>query len=135
MDFSGRLGLCAKDAKGIAKKATTINPTIFFIIHFPPIDNNAGSPSRVPYVRNAIGGLYVVNSRYSFSCELTQITPAVVTGAAKDWINCYRGLKVVSQALLRFSFTPEPEKGLYDGSSGSVASGYVVSASALLIGG
>ena len=34
MDFSGLLGLCAKDAKGTARKATTIKANIFFIIHF-----------------------------------------------------------------------------------------------------
>ena len=79
--------------------------------------------------------MYVVNSLCSFSCEINTNYSCGCNRAAKDRINCYRGLKVVSQALLRFSFTPEPEKGLYDGSSGSVASGYVVSASALLIGG
>jgi len=44
-----------------------------------------------------------------FHAKLTQITPEGVTGAAKDRINCYRGLKVVSQALLRFSLRREPE--------------------------
>jgi len=44
-----------------------------------------------------------------FHAKLTQITPEGVTGAAKDRINCYRGLKVVSQALLRFSLPREWE--------------------------
>ena len=45
-----------------------------------------------------------------FHAKLTQITPAVVIGAAKDRINCYRGLKVVSQALLRFSLRQSRKK-------------------------
>jgi hypothetical protein len=53
MDFSGVLGLCAKAAKGTAKKATTINTNIFSIIHFPPIDINVGSPSRDLFYRIA----------------------------------------------------------------------------------
>src|SRR5262249_26459123 len=79
----------------------------FFHHTFSPFDNNAGSPSRVSCVKNAIGGLYVVNSLYAFSCE---INTNYVCGCIcinlrgeDSRINCYQGLKVVSQPLLRFS--------------------------------
>ena len=42
-----------------------------------------------------------------FHTKLTQITPAVVIRRGEDRINCYRGLKVVSQPLLRFSLPRE----------------------------
>src|SRR6266478_3395283 len=122
MDFSGLLGLCAKDAKGTAKKARTINATIFFIIHFPPIDNNAGSPSRVPYVKNAIGALKVVNSRYSFSCEINTNYSCSCNRSGEDRLDCYRGLKIVCQPLLRFSLRREWKQELYDGSRAPRAS-------------
>src|SRR5262245_7539061 len=111
MDFSGLLGLWAKDTKGTAKKARTTNANTFFIIHFLLFDNNAGSRSRVSCVKNAIGGLYVVNSLYAFSCE---INTNYVCGCIcidlrgeDSRINCSKGLKVVSQPLYVF---PYPER-------------------------
>src|SRR5678815_4596567 len=44
-------GLWAKDAKGTAKKATTINGNIFFII-FPPFVNDAGNPPPGTFLRD-----------------------------------------------------------------------------------
>ena len=65
-----------------------------------------------------------------FHAKLTQITPAGVIGAAKDRINCYRGLKVVSQALLRFSLRQSRKKDCTTVVAAPVLPvGYVVSAS------
>src|SRR5262249_27571812 len=134
MDFSGLLGLWAKDTKGTAKKARTTNANTFFIIHFLLLIITLEAPPGVSCVKNAIGGLYVVNSLYSFSCE---INTNYVCGCicidlrgGDSRINCSKGLKVVSQPLYVF---PYPER--WAGDCTMVAAdpvlplGYVVSAS------
>jgi hypothetical protein len=78
-------------------------------------------------VKNAIGGLYVVNSLYAFSCEINtnyacgRINPrgCIDLHGEDSRINCSQGLKVVSQPLLRFSLPREVGRGLRDGRSGS----------------
>src|SRR5262249_22976625 len=69
------------------------------------------APPGVSCVKNAIGELYVVNSLYSFSCE---INTNYVCGCIcinlrgeDSRINCSKGLRVVSQQLLRFSLPRE----------------------------
>jgi hypothetical protein len=75
MDCSGVLGLCAKDAKGTAKKATTINGTIFFIIRFPPLDIVAGSPPGF-LMLEMLQEACTLSIRYiCFHAKLTQTPP------------------------------------------------------------
>src|SRR5262245_30567115 len=111
MDFSGLLGLWAKDTKGTAKKARTTNANTFFIIHFLLLIITLEAPPGVSCVKNAIGGLYVVNSLYSFSCEINTnyVCGCIYINLRSEdsRINCSKGLKVVSQPLLRFSLPRE----------------------------
>jgi len=64
-----------------------------------------------------------------FHAKLTQITPAVVTGAAKDRINCYRGLKVVSRRFYVFPYARAGNKDCTTIAAAPVLPvGYVVNA-------
>src|SRR5262249_26450178 len=122
MDFSGLLGLWAKDTKGTAKKARATNANTLFIIHFLLLIITLEAPPGVSCVKNAIGELYVVNSLYSFSCEINTnyVCGCICINLRGEGsrINCSKGLKVVSQPLLRFSLPRE----MHDGRSGSRAS-------------
>jgi hypothetical protein len=86
-------------------------------------------------VKNAIGGLCVVNSLYAFLCEINtnyDCSCICINLRGEDSrINYYQGLKVFSQRLLRFSLPPRG--GQKDCTMVAAApvlpAGYVVSAS------
>src|SRR5262245_11265060 len=78
MDFSGLLGLWAKDTKGTAKKARATNANTFFIIHFLLLIITLEAPPGVSCVKNAIGGCMLSIRYMPFHAKLTQITSAVV---------------------------------------------------------
>ena len=73
-----------------------------------------------------MGGLYVINTLYSFSREINTNYPCGcinLTVVSRDSrINCYRGPKVLSRPLLRFSLRREWKQELYDGSRAPRAS-------------
>jgi hypothetical protein len=62
-------------------------------------------------VKNAIGGLCVVNSLYAFLCEINTNYDCgcicINLRGEDSRINYYQGLKVFGQPLLRFSLSPE----------------------------
>src|SRR5262245_43011980 len=92
MHFSGLLGLCAKDTKGTAKKARTINANIFFIIHFL-LWIITLKPLQCFLDEDAIGGPYVVNPLYAFSCEINTNyacgCSCIYLSGEDSRINCY----------------------------------------------